>query len=236
MADWDPEQFEFQEADFGGQARLFPLPDLVLFPHVMQPLHIFEPRYREMVRDALAGDRLIATVRLEPGWEVEYEGRPSIAQVACLGKIVSEHRLEDGRFNVLLLGLRRIEILDEVAGDFAFRRAQVKILHDRVSTSDRQRRKSLRQQLLSTFRAALPLPAGGKETVSTLLQHHVPLGVLVDLIAFTAEMDADFKQSLLAETNVVRRAEALLERLSREKPRRAWPKGMGEFPPRFSAN
>ena len=55
-------------SDFAGTARLFPLPNLVLFPHVMQPLHIFEPRYRQMTADALAGDRLIAVVLLKPGW------------------------------------------------------------------------------------------------------------------------------------------------------------------------
>jgi len=89
-------------AGFDGSARLFPLPNLVLFPHVMQPLHIFEPRYQHMTRDALDGDHLIALVLLQSGWETNYDGAPPIHDVACLGKIVAENSLEDGRFNILL--------------------------------------------------------------------------------------------------------------------------------------
>src|SRR5207253_4170439 len=92
-------------ANFAGVARLFPLPNLVLFPHVVQPLHVFEPRYREMTTDALAGDRLIATALLHPDWEAVYEGHPPIHPVACLGRIVADQRLDDGRFLLLLRGL-----------------------------------------------------------------------------------------------------------------------------------
>ena len=73
---------------FCGKVRLFPLPNLVLFPEVMQPLHIFEPRYRQMTADALAGDRLIALGLLRPGWEADYDGKPAIYPVACLGRVV----------------------------------------------------------------------------------------------------------------------------------------------------
>src|SRR5204863_9636969 len=90
---------------FKGTARLFPLPNVVLFPHVVQPLHIFEPRYRQMTADALAGDQLIAPALLRPGWEGDYEGRPATYPVVCVGKIVSEQQLPDGRFNILLRGL-----------------------------------------------------------------------------------------------------------------------------------
>ena len=76
MASFDNLSFSFE--DFGGRVRVFPLPNLVLFPHVMQPLHIFEPRYRELLEDALAGDRLIAMALLAPGWENDLRG-PSAA-------------------------------------------------------------------------------------------------------------------------------------------------------------
>src|SRR5439155_15703175 len=92
-------------ANFTGPARLFPLPNLVFFPQVMQPLHIFEPRYRALTADALAGDRLMALVLLQPDWEKDYDAKPAICPVACLGKIVAEQRLEDGRYNLLLRGL-----------------------------------------------------------------------------------------------------------------------------------
>src|SRR3954469_23524918 len=99
-------------AGFGGYARLFPLPNNVFFPHVMQPLHIFEPRYRQMTADALEDDKLIALVLPRPGWEESYSGKPAIHAVACLGKIIAEQKLDDGRFNLLLRGVRRVRIME----------------------------------------------------------------------------------------------------------------------------
>src|SRR6266436_1472543 len=88
-------------ANFTGHARLFPLPNLVFFPQVMQPLHIFEPRYRQMTADALAGDRLIALVLPKPGWEKDYADKPALHSIACLGRIMAEQALDDGRYNIL---------------------------------------------------------------------------------------------------------------------------------------
>ena len=68
MNPWDTPELQFDASTFSGVARLFPLPNLVLYPHVMQPLHIFEERYREMLEDAIADDGLIAMALLEPGW------------------------------------------------------------------------------------------------------------------------------------------------------------------------
>src|SRR5690348_13006239 len=98
---------------FAGGVRLFPLPNLVLFPHVMQPLHIFEPRYRSLLEDALSADRLIAMAVLEPGWESDYEGRPPLSSMACLGRVATYRRLPDGTYNLLLLGLQRIKLVRE---------------------------------------------------------------------------------------------------------------------------
>src|SRR5690349_8612910 len=86
-------------SDFSGTARLFPLPNLVLFPHVVQPLHIFEPRYRQMMADALEDDRLLALVLLSPGWAEDYHQAPAIEPLACLGRIVNEEKQLDGRYN-----------------------------------------------------------------------------------------------------------------------------------------
>ncbi|HZZ81753.1 MAG TPA: LON peptidase substrate-binding domain-containing protein, partial [Gemmataceae bacterium] len=111
----------FPLAGFDGKVRLFPLPNLVFFPQVMQPLHIFEPRYRQMTADALEGDRFIALVLPRPGWEKEYAGKPEIHSVACLGRILAEHKLDDGRFNILLRGIARIRILEEATTDKLYR-------------------------------------------------------------------------------------------------------------------
>src|SRR5512134_2216313 len=83
---------------------IFPLPNVVLFPKVFLPLHIFEPRYRAMVDDALAGDRIIGMVLLRPGYEANYEGRPPVYAVGCAGSITHAERRDDGRFNIVLHG------------------------------------------------------------------------------------------------------------------------------------
>jgi Lon protease-like protein len=92
---------------------LFPLPNVVLFPGVFLPLHIFEPRYRVMIEDALAGDRMIGMALLKPGFEAEYEGRPPIYAVGCMGLITHAERLPDGRFNIVLQGVERFRVRDE---------------------------------------------------------------------------------------------------------------------------
>ena len=92
---------------------LFPLPNAVLFPRVFLPLHVFEPRYREMVGDALATDRVIGMVLLKPGWEANYDGRPAVFPVGCAGVITHHERLPDGRYQIVLRGVDRFRILEE---------------------------------------------------------------------------------------------------------------------------
>ena len=106
---------------------LFPLPNVVLFPNVFLPLHIFEPRYREMIADALKSDRLIAMVLLQPKWEGSYEGRPPVYPIGCSGVITHVERLDDGRYNIVLRGVERVRIVREVHTR-RYRRAQVESL------------------------------------------------------------------------------------------------------------
>src|SRR5881296_1532002 len=92
---------------------LFPLPNVVLFPNVFLPLHIFEPRYREMVADALAGERVIGMVLLKPGWEHTYHESPPVYPIGCSGVISHDERLPDGRYDIVLHGLDRFRVLHE---------------------------------------------------------------------------------------------------------------------------
>ena len=92
---------------------IFPLPNVVLFPHVFLPLHIFEPRYRAMVAEALDGDRIIGMTLLKPGWEGEYEARPPVYPIGCAGLITHAERMADGRFNIVLRGLEKFRVLGE---------------------------------------------------------------------------------------------------------------------------
>ena len=108
---------------------LFPLPNVVLFPNVFLPLHIFEPRYREMVADALASDRMIGMVLLRPGWDRDYEGRPPVYPVGCSGVMTHNERLPDGRYNIVLRGIERFRIVEEDHA-LSYRRAVVEPLRD----------------------------------------------------------------------------------------------------------
>src|SRR3954447_1394833 len=109
---------------------LFPLPNVVLFPRAVLPLHIFEERYKTMTADALAGDRQIAMALLKPGWEKDYYSRPVIEPVVCVGTIVSHERLPDGKYNFLLQGHSRAIIERETPADpeTPYRSADLRLL------------------------------------------------------------------------------------------------------------
>ena len=220
-------------AGFTGTARLFPLPNLVFFPHVMQPLHIFEPRYRQLTADALEGDRLIALVLPRPGWEKDYAGGPPIYSIATLGKIVADQKLDDGRYNILLRGLNRIHLTQEIPQSKLYRKAKAELLVESpVRSTTKERR--LRKRLINMAPALLSSQGAVIAQFRKLLKTELPLGALCDLIAFALPLDMEFKQSLLEELDVGTRTLALLNHLSglAKKPQAA----ELPFPPEFSVN
>lgn len=234
MKPWNAEDLDFDADTFSGVARLFPLPNLVLYPHVMQPLHIFEERYREMVEDALAGDKLIAMAVLKPGWEHDYDSRPPVGSYACLGKIVAHHRLDDGRYNLLVLGLHRVRIDHELEPVRSFRQASVEILDDDYDSKSADECE-LQQRLVAAFRNNLPCECETPEQLEKLLSGELPLGLLTDLAAYTLPLETAVKQELLAECNVATRAQILLAQVERFV-NAAKPKSSLTFPPNFSEN
>jgi len=223
-------------ADFDGRVRLFPLPNLVMFPHVVQPLHIFEPRYREMVEDALATDQLIAMAHLQPGWESEFDECPPIFPVTCIGRVVSHTQLDDGKFNILLLGLRRATIASELSSAHAFREAKVAVLEDLYASSASQERATIQRDLLHCFRRFTPESPAAREQFESLMNNHLPLGVLTDIISFTMKFDVGLKQQLLSEWNVDQRAKMLLDQLRQLDESGAIDDQGHPFPPEFSVN
>src|SRR4029078_6275463 len=92
---------------------LFPLPNVVLFPRAVLPLHIFEERYKAMTADALRGDGVIAMALLKHGWEKCYYAAPSLETVVCVGKILTQEKLPDGKYNFLLQGIARAKVAAE---------------------------------------------------------------------------------------------------------------------------
>jgi len=216
--------------------RLFPLPSLVMFPHVIQPLHVFEPRYCDLLEDALSSDRTIAMVALEPGWESDYDGRPPIAPVACVAKIVAHERLPTGRHNILLRGLRRVAIRQELPPTLSFRIAEVETLEDYYPASG-TRRADAQRRILELARQLLPDSEALQEQLDDLLAGDASLGMLTDVFAFTLGFSTAIKQQLLTECNVDRRA-AILEDKLVELAQRMQLSGdlVTDFPPRFSLN
>lgn len=236
MNPWNAAELQFDASTFSGVARLFPLPNLVLYPHVMQPLHIFEPRYRALLEDALADDGLIAMALLEPGWETDYDGRPPVSPYACLGKIVTHHQLEDGRYNLLLLGVHRVRLIREVEPPRCFRQAEVELLEDCYHGIGGADLAKLHRELLDAFQRQLPESCQGSEQLPELLSEHAPLGLLTDLAAYTLPLEIAVKQQLLAESRVAVRAQALLAEMEKLPVGSAIGVAADGFPPPFSLN
>jgi len=236
MNSWKAADLHFDADTFSGVARLFPLPNLVMYPHVMQPLHIFESRYREMLEDALATDRLIAMALLEPGWEIDYESRPPVARYACLGKIVTHHRLQDGRYNLLLMGVGRIRIVEELPPLRSFRQAKVELLQETYASNSTHSVDELQRELLAVFERHLPCGCQAPEQLQEMFAQHLPLSMMTDLAAYALPFGVALKQRLLAECRVDVRAQLLLEHLESQSSREMVGAAAEGFPPPFSVN
>jgi Lon protease-like protein len=220
--------------DFSGFAPLFPLPNVVLFPHVLQPLHIFEPRYRQMVADALEDERLLAMALLQPGWETATDPNPAIYPMVCLGRITAEERLESGRYNLILQGLQRAVVTEEIETDMPYRTARLKLQRDLYVPGVEEYEPGLRGELLAGFREMFPQLAV-EQDLQHIFETEIPLGILCDVVAYALRLPPDKAQELLAELSVEQRCELLVKRI-RELAAASGSKAHPTFPPKFSAN
>ena len=221
--------------DFCGTVRLFPLPNLVLFPNVLQPLHIFEPRYCDMLAEAMSSDRLIAMAFLQQGWEHKYLQRPAIATGVCVGKVISHTPTDDGRHNILLIGMKRGQIIEELDTDNSFRKATVKILEDRYPIEDTGGRGDLTDRLRKLFASFVP---AAMSSDNDMLMHEAPLGQLTDHITHVLNLPLKVKLRLLEEPNVDFRCRLLIRCLEQQLERNGVTEASfaNEFPPKFSQN
>jgi len=199
---------------------LFPLPNVVLFPGVFLPLHIFEPRYREMVADALMGDRLTGMVLLKPGWESDYQGRPPVFPIGCSGVITHVDRLEDGRYNIVLRGLERFRILEE-NGERMYRRATTQALSEAIHRSDDRTGLMHQRARLETLLAAIvDRSHGGRASDTSEASANYAKAAsamtdedLVHALAQYLDLEPLEKQALLEQENLRIRADSLIELL-----------------------
>lgn len=146
---------------------LFPLPGVVLLPGTLLPLHIFEPRYRALVADALAGDRMIGMAMLKRGWE-ERDSDPPIHAVGGAGEIVESEKLEDGRYNILLEGRFRYRILGEEIGIASYRIARVEEIASQPFSDVAEEERACREavELFDRIRESLELPPVPREPLA----------------------------------------------------------------------
>jgi uncharacterized protein len=186
---------------------IFPLPNAVLFPNVFMPLHIFETRYRAMVADALAGDRIIGMVLLKPGFETDYEGRPPVYEIGCAGVVTHSEALADGRYNIVLRGIEKFRITGEDR-DKPYRLAHVEPIAEPVAEADRDLLRKHRLRLEALLAAAIE--RGGRDP-------KFPPAVadedLVNALAQYLALEPLERQALLERDGILARCRALIELL-----------------------
>jgi uncharacterized protein len=195
---------------------IFPLPDVTLFPHVVMPLHVFEARYRAMVADALARDRRLAIVRLRPGYEASYAGKPPVAAVAGAGEIINWERLPGGRYNILVEGRWRVRLGRELPSDTLYRLVRLRRLAEEPPGGDVSGLMARVRAVCGHLLETLERP---RDLLRTLLAEDEPPGVIADRAAAAFVSDADLRQELLETLAVesrLRRVSAALEALLNE--------------------
>jgi len=195
---------------------IFPLPDVTFFPRTLLPLHVFESRYRAMVMDTLARDRRLCVVKLQPGYEATYAGRPAVHAVGGMGEIVSWERLANGRYNILVRRDVRVRIERELPTDTLYRLVSVKRLDDVGPATDVSLLLSRIREAAHALLDALGRPP---DLLDTALAEGQPSGAVADRVAAAVLPDASLRQTLLETLDVdarVARVADAIEMLVRE--------------------
>jgi Lon protease-like protein len=193
---------------FPSSLPIFPLPTVVLFPNVFLPLHIFEPRYRQMTADALAGDRLIGMVLLRPGSDPD-DDRPPVYATGCTGLITHAEKLDDGRFNLVLRGLDKFTIIgeeDPAVGQL-YRRAIISPIDETIAQVERDHLREARRKLEGLLE---PLFEG---TMESRLPQNMPDDDLINALAQYLDFDPLEKQALLERLGPLARCHSMIELL-----------------------
>ena len=183
---------------------LFPLAGAILFPRAQLPLHIFEPRYREMVRDAIEGPGRIAMVQPH---RLDDDNKAPLYAVGCVGELVGVEELEEGRFNIVLLGSNRFRLISETDADTAYRCAEVDI----EAFDDEEPEPLALVQRAEVEREARRLGDAMGLVVDWAAVSRLDDEMLVNAIAQVAPFDVGAKQALLEEATLVGRADLLVQ-------------------------
>ena len=198
--------------DGDAELPIFPLSNVVLFPGVQTPLHLFEPRYRQLAEHTLVANRRIGMVTVPPEHVAEMEADPPVYPVGCAGVIAQSQRLPDGRYNLVLHGTHRFRITGELprGGDRLYRVAQVEPLLDPYPGSERSRvaelRRSIVELVASLVRHSDPERA---EQISPALFRGVDDASFVNSLGNSLAFPPEEKQGLLEAPDVPARFERL---------------------------
>lgn len=202
-------------------APIFPLPEVTLFPRTLLPLHVFEARYRAMVADALARDRRICMVRLRPGYQATYAGKPDVYAVGGLGEIVSCERLATGRYDLVLRGETRLRLLRELPTDTLYRVIVGERLADIAPAGDVT---PLVDRVRAACRAILAVLNRPADFLDAVFAEKQDPGVIADRVASGVVPGIDVRQELLETPEVDLRLnrlalalDALVEQLRRDR-------------------
>jgi len=189
---------------------LFPLPNVVLFPTASVPLYVFEPRYRQMTEDALAGLRRIGTIAVPPEHTDALSGEPPLFEIGCEGRIAYANRNPDGTFHLLLQATRRFRIREEIPkpAGVLYRSARVEELPEPLPERDRVRtaRGSLFRRLTLFMRRIAPAEA---DRFTEQSFQNVEDARLVNSLAQAIGFDVIEKQRLLEAPSVLERYELM---------------------------
>ena len=189
----------FPEGEF--LLPLFPLPNLVFFPRTRLPLHVFEPRYRQMVTDAVAADQRFGIVLLRPGWEADYFGAPPIYTCGTVGQIEQAVPLEDGRYNILVRGEVRFRVVGEVSRE-PYRTARVVIQPEQSrDVTKAYEQKSWLAELSRQYLHYLP------DQVAVPEIDTVELEALTNALIMSLNIDVQEKQRFLEIDDLIARSE-----------------------------
>ncbi len=195
--------------------KVFPLHGAVVLPGTPAPFHIFEPRYRALVGDALRGDRILAVPALF-GKSDAHALRPPVRAVCGAGIIEAEERYDDGRYDIVVRGLARVRLLEELPPTKLYREFRAEILEDRLPRGGAAalggQLEALRQ-LVFELSMKLPAESGAPQLAEAVAQMKDPSGI-VDLVAAAAVSEPDARQRVLEELDVARRLELVLEEVA----------------------
>ncbi len=205
---------------------IFPLPNLVFFPKTNLPLHIFEPRYCEMVKETIQNKQLIGMFLLQPGWQDDYYGNPPVYPVGCAGEMIHFEELPEGKFNIILRGLYRARAMGTVQ-EFPYRKARIEVLPEILANDSRSKRAV--KELLVDFQK---LTKENENLEAPDVTRSSDLQEIVNSIVSSLQLEIDFKLQLLQENDVLTRARSVHELIKKHLSVYDWTRAFNHLRPK----